>query len=128
MGLSALLLSCATASPERPTASSGQNRPVTQVAGRLEPSRIQYVVRSHFGKLRVCYQAGLAVRPQLRGRINVRFVIGREGKVTNVADGGSDLPDADVVECVLKAFYTLQFPEPDGGIVTVVYPILLAPE
>jgi hypothetical protein len=28
---------------------------------------------------------------------------------------------------VLSAFYGLSFPQPEGGIVTVVYPIMLAP-
>ena len=59
--------------------------------------------------------------------IAVRFVIGRDGKVSNVADGGSDIPDPEVRDCVLKAFYQFEFPQPEGGIVTVVYPIMLAP-
>jgi len=32
-----------------------------------------------------------------------------------------------VAVCVVTAFYGLEFPEPDGGIVTVVYPIMLSP-
>ena len=44
-----------------------------------------------------------------------------------MSDGGSDLPDADVVGCVLRAFETLEFPPPVGGKVTVVYPVLFAP-
>jgi hypothetical protein len=47
--------------------------------------------------------------------------------VSNVADGGSDMPDAEVVSCTLKAFYGLEFPPPANGIVTVVYPIMFAP-
>ena len=36
---------------------------------------------------------------------------------------------AVVVEpgCVVKAFYGLSFPKPEGGIVTVSYPIILQP-
>jgi hypothetical protein len=60
--------------------------------------------------------------------VSARFVIGRDGTVTNVADGGSDLADAGVRACVLKAFYDLRFPKPHGGIVVVVYPIFLAPD
>jgi hypothetical protein len=54
-------------------------------------------------------------------------VIGRDGSVSNVKNGGSDLPDNDVVSCVLGAYHGLSFPEPEGGIVTVVYPIQFAP-
>jgi hypothetical protein len=57
----------------------------------------------------------------------VRFVIGRDGAVSNVRNGDSDLPDAAVVRCVVQAYYGLSFPEPEGGIVTVVYPIMFSP-
>jgi hypothetical protein len=49
------------------------------------------------------------------------------GKVSNVADNGSEIPDPEVVSCVLRAMYTLEFPPPANGIVTVVYPIMFAP-
>jgi hypothetical protein len=39
---------------------------------------------------------------------------------------GSNLPDPEVVHCVLKTFYDLKFPAP-SGIVTVIYPIMLSP-
>ncbi len=57
----------------------------------------------------------------------MRFVIGRDGAVSNVGNGGSDLPDAGVVSCVARAFYGLSFPAPDSGIVTVTYPIVFSP-
>jgi hypothetical protein len=99
----------------------------TTVAGRLPPAVIQRIVRSHFGAFRRCYEQGLARDPDLRGSIRARFVIGRDGKVSHVSDHGSDIPDAEVRDCVLKAFYELVFPAPAGGITTVVYPIMLAP-
>jgi len=57
----------------------------------------------------------------------VRFVIGRDGSVSSVQNGGSDLPDAAVVSCVTRAFYGLSFPQPENGIVTVTYPIVFSP-
>jgi len=44
------------------------------------------------------------------------------------AEGASHLPDPEVRACVVRAFAGLSFPEPEGGIVTVVYPLLLTPE
>lgn len=104
-----------------------QARSATRVAGRLPPPLIQAVVRAHFGDFRACYEAGLKRHAELTGRVSVRFVIGRDGSVSSVTDGGSSMPDDEVRVCVLKAFYVLRFPQPDGGIVTVVYPIQLAP-
>jgi hypothetical protein len=100
---------------------------VRALTGRLPPALIQRVVREHFGVFRSCYEAGLGRNSELTGRVTVRFVISREGLVVSAKDGGSDLPDIQVRDCVINSFLKLQFPKPDGGIVTVVYPILLAP-
>lgn len=99
----------------------------TSVSGRLPPEVIQRIVRQNFGRFRLCYENGLRNNPNLTGRVSVRFVIGRDGAVSNVGNGGSDLPDGGVVSCVVRAFYGLSFPQPEGGIVTVTYPIMFAP-
>jgi hypothetical protein len=41
------------------------------------------------------------VRP-IGTTVSVRFVIGRDGAVSNVANGGSDMPDGSVVSCVVR--------------------------
>jgi hypothetical protein len=99
----------------------------TQVSGRLPPEVIQRIVRQNFGRFRLCYENGLRNNPNLQGRVGVRFVIGRDGAVSQVANGGSDMPDGGVVSCVVRAFYGLSFPQPEGGIVTVTYPIMFSP-
>ncbi len=110
----------------------------TQVSGRLAPEEIQRIVRAHFGAFRVCYEEGLQRNPKLEGRVNVRFVIGKDGRVTQAGaprdlapkPGGQAppprMPDEKVVACIVRAFEKLVFPAPDGGIVTVVYPINFA--
>jgi hypothetical protein len=114
---------------------SGRHRPRapqvrighTEVSnGRLPPEVIQRIVRQNFGRFRLCYESGLRTSPSLQGRVVVRFVIGSDGRVSNVG-GGGDLPDSGVVSCVTRAFYGLSFPQPDGGIVTVSYPIVFTP-
>lgn len=99
----------------------------TTVSGRLPPEVIQRIVRQNYGRFRMCYEQGLAGNPNLEGRVSVRFVIGRDGSVSNVSNGGSDIPDSNVVQCVIRAYYGLSFPQPEGGIVTVVYPIMFSP-
>jgi outer membrane biosynthesis protein TonB len=108
--------------------SRGDGTPATRIAGRLEPGLIQKIVRAAFGEFRVCYEQGLSRDQTLTGTVEVRFVIGRVGKVTNAAVGsGTTIPDRRVAECVVTAFYGLEFPEPNGGIVSVAYPIMLSP-
>jgi hypothetical protein len=98
----------------------------TNVSGRLPPEVIQRIVRQSFGRFRLCYENGLRNDPTLAGRVTVQFVINREGKVENAKAEG-DLADKAVTACVGRAFFGLEFPQPEGGIVTVSYPIVFEP-
>lgn len=98
------------------------------VSGRLPPEAIRRVVRQNFGRFRACYENGLTKDPALAGRVATRFLIDHTGRVVSSASAGSDLASRDVVSCVTKAFTTLEFPEPEGGTVTVVYPIVFSTE
>lgn len=100
---------------------------ITSVSGHIPAEVIQRVVRQNFGRFRLCYEGGLRANPNLNGRVAARFVIGRDGSVSNVSNGGSDLADSKVVGCVMSAFYGLSFPSPEQGIVTVTYPIMFTP-
>ncbi|HWZ90338.1 MAG TPA: AgmX/PglI C-terminal domain-containing protein, partial [Polyangiaceae bacterium] len=97
------------------------------VNGRLPPEVIQRIVRQNFGRFRLCYENGLRNNPLLRGRVTTKFVIDKTGAVGSAADGGSDMPDAGVVACVVRGFGNLSFPQPEGGNVTVRYPIQFEP-
>ncbi len=94
-----------------------------QISGRIPAEIIQRIVRMHFGRFRQCYENGLRMGPGITGRVVVRFQIDRTGAAVNPSDAGSTLPDSAAVSCVVRAFGDLSFPQPDGGPVTVVYPI-----
>jgi outer membrane biosynthesis protein TonB len=97
------------------------------VSGRYPPEIIQYVIRHNFGLFRACYRKGLVRNPNLQGRVSVRFVIGSDGSVRSAKDAGSDLPDREVVACVVRAFHSLHFAVLDAQVIDVVYPIVLSP-
>jgi len=98
----------------------------TQVNGRLPPEAVQRVVRQSFGRMRACYQAGLEKNPDLEGRVTVKFVIDREGQVALASPwADTTIADVTVAQCVTRAYQAMTFPKPEGGIVTVVYPIVL---
>jgi hypothetical protein len=98
------------------------------VSGHLPKETIQRIVRLNFGRFRSCYEQGLAQNPNLAGRVQVRFLIDHTGKVSTAANGGSDLPDSNVVSCVTRTFYGLSFPKPERGTINVTYPISFSPE
>jgi len=97
------------------------------VSGRLPPEVVTRILRQNHGRFRRCYEEGLRNNPNLAGRVTTRIVIGRDGAVSVVGNGGSDLPDGGVVQCVIRSAYGLSFPQPEGGIVTVSYPLLFSP-
>ncbi len=99
-----------------------------QVNGRLPQELIQRVIRMNSGRYRGCYEQGLRNNPSLAGRVGVRFVIGRSGAVDAAMDSGSDLPDASVRACVVRAFQGLSFSAPEDGTVTVSYGLAFHPQ
>jgi hypothetical protein len=96
--------------------------------GTLPKDVIQRIVRMNAGRSRLCYEDGLRTNPTLGGRVEVKFMIGRDGSVTAAADGPtSDMPDMKVRQCVVTSFYNLSFPQPGNGIVRVSYPLVFIP-
>jgi hypothetical protein len=95
--------------------------------GRLPGDVIQRIIRQNSGRYRACYESGLRTNPALEGRVEVRFIIDRQGQVSVAQDGASDLPNEGVRTCIVKSFYALSFPSPANGTVTVTYPMALTP-
>jgi hypothetical protein len=115
--------------PGAPVAGKGVLRAGSlSVNGRLPPEVVARVVRQNQSHVTACYQNGLRSNPNLQGRVVVKFVIDPSGAVKTASDGGSDLPDPQVVQCIVRAVKdNLTFPQPEGGVVTVVYPLTLSP-
>ena len=96
------------------------------ISGRLEPDVVRGIVNGLEAEVRGCFVVGLRRDPNLQGSVSVRFVVGADGAISNVASVSSDLPDQVVVDCIVRAFDELSFPRPAGGIVTVVAPYSLS--
>lgn len=110
-----------------PSGSPTNGTVLDAASGRLPPGVIQKVVREKFVQFRSCYEVGLARDPTLKGHVSVRFAIERDGSTSHVEEGQATLPDVEVRRCLLGAFSTLRFPQPEHGVVTVVYPIQFSP-
>ena len=96
--------------------------------GRLPPQLIQQTVRQNMDRYRNCYEQGLARGKTLEGSVRIRFVIQSDGSVGDVNEAGqSTLTDVTTVKCIMHEFQQLTFPKPEGGPVTVVYPLIFNP-
>src|SRR5262249_23012084 len=116
---------------EPPPAPSAKPRRIASgppVTNYIPPEVIMRPIRKRAACFRGCYQAGLSRNAKLSGRIAIRFVVDLDGWVRRAPVVEDELGDRDVTECVRRAFVGLQYPEPEGGEVTVVYPLQFNPE
>lgn len=100
---------------------------VVQVNGRLAPDAVDKVVRAKLDPVRACYEGELRKNPTLQGRVAVKLAIDASGAVAQACNGGSDLPSATAIACIVQASSQLSFPAPEGGTVNVVVPFMLSP-
>ncbi|HEY6078034.1 MAG TPA: AgmX/PglI C-terminal domain-containing protein [Polyangiaceae bacterium] len=91
--------------------------------GTLDLGAVDNVVESGFPLFARCYRDGVSRNSNLDGAVRLRFIVGEQGMVTTVEDGGSDLTDRQVVDCVAEGFYALRFPEPAKGDAHLIYRI-----
>ncbi|HXK17715.1 MAG TPA: AgmX/PglI C-terminal domain-containing protein [Polyangiaceae bacterium] len=91
--------------------------------GSLDLAQVDDVVESGYPLFARCYRDGVQRNSNLDGAVRLRFVVGGSGHVVAVEDGGSDLTDRQVIDCVAEGFYALRFPEPERGDAHLVYRI-----
>lgn len=100
--------------------------PPDAITGPIGPSDVARIMQIQMPHLRPCYDNARATHPQLAGRVEVRFTIGRDGHVT--AATASGLPDApEVATCVATTLRATVFPQPEGGSLQSIYPIMFQP-
>jgi hypothetical protein len=104
--------------PDRAAGTPRIQERAVQVTGRISPDVVRRILRQHYGQFTRCYEVALLGNPTLQGSVHAKFVIDRNGNVAFAADGGSDLPDANTIQCVLAPIRWLQFPRPEGGTVS----------
>jgi TonB family protein len=100
------------------------------VKGSLSKEVIRRIVHRHINEVKFCYEKQLAKRPDLSGRVSVKFIISGTGAVQMAAVADSTIGDPQVENCIAQAVRRWTFPQPEGGgIVIVTYPFMLtAPE
>ncbi len=92
-------------------------------SGSLSTDDIDSVVEGGYPLFARCYRDGVSRNNTLDGTVRLHFAISPSGAVSEVSDGGSDLSDRQVVDCVAEGFYALRFPVPEHGHVNVLYRI-----
>ncbi len=111
--------------------SGGQGGSAAPTAGGLRPSKdgpvpaaeLSRVMNQHKGRFSACYDAQAKKRPDLAGRVVLRFTVRDNGTVRNVKIKQSTLGDRKVEQCIVKVGESLSFtPRPGKGKTRVIYP------
>jgi hypothetical protein len=119
----------------RPVAPASTPSPEDEPHGHYEPSYIREHFREDmFPLLKQCYASALERRPELGGRLVLKFGIVGDPQVGGIVEGAefadeSDLKDDEMETCVRESVMTLTFDKPPtgGGYVSVTYPVLFSP-
>jgi hypothetical protein len=97
--------------------------------GTLPKPVINEKLKSVGPNIQACYERALKTKPDLRGKVDINFVVSPEGKVVHAdaAEGDDALTDSATVACILAEIRKLEFPPPSGGRVFINYPLMLEP-
>ncbi len=98
-----------------------------EVTAGLPREVVMRILRANWGRLRLCYEKGLATKPDLTGTLALTFAIERDGAVTNAKNAGSTVPDPNVVTCAVAVVGSLSFPQPEAAGTRVTYELELKP-
>lgn len=97
----------------------------TEIQGRLRPEFIKRILRSHFPRIRACYERLLKREPSSVGVVATEFVVGVDGHTewADVRSPATSLVDEELLGCMERVFACLSYPAPDKGRVFVRYPL-----
>ncbi|MBX7191135.1 MAG: AgmX/PglI C-terminal domain-containing protein [Sandaracinaceae bacterium] len=100
-------------------------RPGTaETNGGLSREQVQRTVRQHINEVRFCYSQELQSRPDLEGRVAVRFMVNAEGRVMSSLVAQESGQIGDVGQCVSESVRRWTFPASSGP-TSVTYPFVL---
>lgn len=89
--------------------------------GWLEANRIGERVQVRFPLFAHCYRAAIDRNRRAAGIVRLRLEVDATGKVIEVGDAGSVVPDPYALDCIAEGFYAMDLPPPDGGPVQILY-------
>jgi len=94
----------------------------------IDKDAVEDALLAHKAEFNSCYEDGtnsLASRPS--GRIRVNFIIGREGKSSQVSIEETSLHAPLVESCMVKTIEKIQFPPSQGEDAHISYPFKFNP-
>jgi outer membrane biosynthesis protein TonB len=90
----------------------------------LSRRAITWVMKENQKKIQQCSKKAIIADPKIKGRIEVSFRIGLDGRVSDVRFLRNNVTNPIVLYCVLRVLQKSKFPPPSAkqGVVSVTYP------
>ena len=99
-----------------------------EAEGALDKGEIQRVLDENRSRFRQCYETELLKKPDLAGKVVLRFTIGADGAIDEVSVSDNGTGNAPLSACLVEAAKRMEFPPPEGGgDVEVTYPFIFSP-
>ncbi len=121
-----------------PPPPESKNHPVWPPSHRVtccypDKEGIRRVVKSGFPAMKRCYENAMSKgRPDLKGKVVVKFTVKPDGSVSHACDSGSEIESPEMLECVMRVFLRLRFPGQTGELcpkyMTIAYPVVFQAE
>lgn len=89
--------------------------------GTLDLDRVAQRVAVNYPLVARCYRASIGRQKSAEGILRLKVRIGEDGRVRGVSDAGSVMADAFAVDCAAEGFFAMEFPQPVGGDVELLY-------
>lgn len=97
----------------------------SEVEGGLDREIIAQYIKSQLGYILACYERQLAAKPELHGKISIKFTISGTGQVVTQNIAETEMKNQPAESCMLSRVAQWKFPEPKGGTkVMVTYPFM----
>lgn len=95
--------------------------------GTIDPGAVREVMRAARPSFKRCYETTLLHNPRLETRATLEFVVAADGEQQRVKMNEPGTGDAELDACLLSVAGALSMPHPEGGPVTIHYPLTFNP-
>jgi TonB family protein len=113
--------------PRKARSVGGFTMPPPTVSAFCRADDLRRVVLQRQAAIRACYEQELALRPDLQGKVVVRWTVGVDGRVDQVSVAESSVPVRAVESCVSRVIGNARFVAPVGGVCVVQWPFVFSP-
>lgn len=93
----------------------------------MDRDQVRGTIRKSLPQIKDCYVSALKTKPDLKGKIQIRFEVDDAGKVPTCETKSSDLNTPAVDKCICERVSAIKFPPaPKGQKADIIYPFVFS--